>query len=68
MGGMLIIRKAREKYNLMYLSFTNYLLVDETFPKECQMGRNLIFAMSVEGKKWRYWIRRGKGTYNLKSN
>ena len=34
--GMPIARKTREKYDLMSLSFTNYLLIDEAFAKECQ--------------------------------
>lgn len=51
MVGMLITRKARAKYNLMSLSFTNFLLIDEAFTKECQREGKLIFAMSVEGKE-----------------
>jgi len=66
--GMLIARKAREKYDLLSLSFTNSLLVDETFTKEFQREGNLIFAMSVEGKEEDTDFRRGKGTYNLKLN
>ena len=49
--GRPITRKAREKYNLMSLSFTNQLLIDGAFAKECQREGNLMFAMSVEGKE-----------------
>jgi len=49
--GMLITRKAREKYDLMSLSFTNYLLIDEAFAKACQREGSLIFTMNVEGKE-----------------
>lgn len=66
--GRLITRKAREKYDLMSPSFTNYLLIDETFVKACQREGNRIFSMSVEGKKEDTDFRRGKGTYNLKLN
>jgi hypothetical protein len=34
--GMPIARKAREKYDCMFLSFINSLLIDEAFAKECQ--------------------------------
>lgn len=57
--GMPIARKTREKYDLMSLSFTNYLLIDEAFAKECQREGNLIFAMSVEGKEEDTVFRRG---------
>ena len=65
---MLIARKAREKYDPMFLSFTNSLLVDKTFTKEFQREGNLIFTMSVEGNEEDTDFRRGKGTYNLKPN
>jgi hypothetical protein len=34
--GMPIARKAREKYDRMFISFTNSLLVNVAFAKECQ--------------------------------
>jgi MoaA/NifB/PqqE/SkfB family radical SAM enzyme len=58
-----IIKLCDKHSDCMFLSFTNALLIDEEFAKECQRVGNLMFAISVEGFEKETDFRRGNGTF-----
>lgn len=59
-----VILKASDVRNMVFLIFTNGLLIDEEYRKLLSKNRNLIPVISLEGERETTDERRGEGTYD----
>lgn len=59
-----IILKAAKIRNMIFLIFTNGLLIDEEYRKLLSTNRHLIPVISLEGEREATEERRGEGTYD----